>query len=207
MPITANEGGVLKELETIPVNENGVLYELDTVHANENGILYEIFSAHTLPTSLEWYIATADAAGNPWCVVITNPGPVPTIKSTENNGLTITYEANSSLDIYSNRVSLKTGDKITFDVTSMSGKGSTMTYANIDVYKVDSNVGNYPDTYAEYSHHVHTQQPTYAWGGTYTIESDGEYIITLNGTSVTMGQTPVYYTATDTVSISFSKGG
>lgn len=207
MPITVNEGGVLKELETITANENGVLYELDTVHANENGILYEIFSAHTLPTSLEWYIATADASGNPWCMIITNPGPVPTIKSTSNNGLTITYEANSSLEIYSNRVVLKTGDKISFNVTSMSGKGSTMTYASIDVYKVDSRVGNYPDTYPEYSLSIHTQQPTTAWGGTYTIESDGEYIITLNGTSVTYGQTSTYYTATDTVSILFSKGG
>ncbi len=55
MAITVNEGGVLKELDTIPVNEGSVLYELDTVHSNEGGALYEIFSGKGYPEELVWY--------------------------------------------------------------------------------------------------------------------------------------------------------
>ncbi len=56
MPITANDGGVLRELETVTVNESGVLYELDTVHTNNNGVLHEIFSAWTPPNEkdIKW---------------------------------------------------------------------------------------------------------------------------------------------------------
>lgn len=45
MPITSNDGGVLKTLNVITANDSGVLHELNTVHENEDGVLREIFSA------------------------------------------------------------------------------------------------------------------------------------------------------------------
>ena len=62
MPITANDGGVLRELETVTVNESGVLYELDTVHANGAGVLYEVHSAVYFPDSLTWRYGRTDAS-------------------------------------------------------------------------------------------------------------------------------------------------
>lgn len=47
MPITVNDGGVLRTLGEISVNDGGVLKKLNTVHANDGGVLRQIFSAGT----------------------------------------------------------------------------------------------------------------------------------------------------------------
>lgn len=48
MAITVNEGGVLRELNTVTVNEGGVLYALDSVMANEGGVLREIYGGKAI---------------------------------------------------------------------------------------------------------------------------------------------------------------
>lgn len=45
MPITENNGGVLKTLGTVTVNEDGVIKTLGSVTANDGGVLHEVFSA------------------------------------------------------------------------------------------------------------------------------------------------------------------
>ncbi len=56
MPITVNEGGVLKTLTQISVNEGGALYNLDRVHANEGGVLQLLFQKQKYPgpESVSW---------------------------------------------------------------------------------------------------------------------------------------------------------
>ncbi|MDE6731878.1 MAG: hypothetical protein K2J77_03275 [Oscillospiraceae bacterium] len=47
MPITVNNGGVLRTLGKVSVNDSGVIRNLNTVHVNDSGVLRQVFSAGT----------------------------------------------------------------------------------------------------------------------------------------------------------------
>lgn len=100
MPITINTNGVLHELTGITVNMGGTLHEFDTVHANESGVLYEIFSGD---------IFVWNASSNTAIVSVENKGRTLVFKPLSYNS------SNSTRRIYSNKFSMKAGQKVTFD--------------------------------------------------------------------------------------------
>lgn len=53
MPITVNDGGVLRTLSTVTTNDGGVIHEMNTVHANDGGVLREIFSSSVDSATVE----------------------------------------------------------------------------------------------------------------------------------------------------------
>ena len=110
MPITVNEGGVLCELVEVAANEGGTLHNFDTIYSNENGVLYEVFSGKILS-----WIASSNT----------------TIVSVNNKGLTVVFKPlsynseNGIRRIYSDKFSLKAGQKLTY-AQSSSAKATTL---------------------------------------------------------------------------------
>lgn len=131
MPITANYGGVLRELETVTVNESGVLYELDTVHANGAGVLYEVHSAVYFPDSLTWRYGRTDASAYK-----------PTVSD---NGLTVsnTYSSIVCNYVVSDVFEIKGSIKITVSYSHQNRYSNGSGGFNIFDENLGENVGGF----------------------------------------------------------------
>ena len=147
MPIIVNENGVLHELTEVTVNESGTLHALDTVHANEGGTLHEIFSGDIFV----WHASSNTA-----------------IVSVENKGRTLVFKplsynsSNSTRRIYSDKFTMKAGQKVSFDYEKES-KAATL---NATLYKSNgTRVG------AIYSAYLTKTE----------ADTDGEYYIEITG--------------------------
>lgn len=190
MAITANEGGVLYELDSITANEGGVLYELDSVIANEGGTLYEIYSqTGNLPTALTWSVDTS----------ISGYDTQSAINNTSNNGFTINYTAKTlnnsdSRCIRSNSFYLPAGATVNIAATSISGAGTNTKVGNAALCNADGQTDFV---------NVAVGEPVKL-----TADSAGEYYLLLGGGSFTVsnqGKTFTYYTATIACTIAFAE--
>ena len=176
MSITVNEGGVLKELETISANENGVLYELDTVHSNENGVLYEIFSG-ALSIS-DWVPSSSPSA-----TITNNTDGSITISAAANAYVTKTFSANKDFTV---EISL------TAWLSSTGYSGS----CDASIYKITDGVGNRVKSICNITFNGTTHVTK---TGTASF-SAGDYFIQIGGAAGSQSDV-IGYTAIATVNI------
>lgn len=195
MPLYTNDGGITELFENY-CNDGGVT-ELEEVYCNDGGVTYELFSA--MPSSLVWRASGCKSTAYPQAVV----------KSTVNNGLTVSFyeqcertNIENQTFVYTEPFKLKSGTRITYTVSDISGDGTVKPPPQLYI----QSGAVYTDVYG---YNVAMADTAVGAAG-YTIPADGEYHLEIIGSTYTVtgsqsGTTTTHYPIEGTIHVSFSK--